>query len=73
MGSASINDIDYIIHNINKIKSYIKGKFNLNVEVYYAGRITNENFSQIINNCDGVVIGKRSTDINVIKELLTNI
>ena len=73
IGSANINDVNYIIKNINKIKCYIKSKYNLNVEVYYGGRITKENISQIINNCDGLCLGKISTDIKVIKELLTSI
>lgn len=72
-GSANINDVEYIIKTINRIKCYVKSKYNLNVEVYYGGRISKENISQIINNCDGVVLGKMSTDIKVIKDLLTSI
>lgn len=73
MGSANINDVNYIVKNINRIKCFIKSKYNINIEVYYGGRITKENISQIINNCDGLVFGKTSTDLKVIKELLTKI
>ena len=70
IGSAYINDIDYITMNIRKIKCYVKNKFNINIEVFYGGLINKENIKQIINICDGIIIGKRSSDILVMKELL---
>ena len=68
--NANIKDIKYLEDLIIRIKNYIKSKYNVNVEVYYAGLINNENFKQIINICDGIVLGKKSTDIDFIKNLL---
>ena len=53
--------------SIDEMKEYLLKYWNINK------RITKDNISQIINNCDGLCLGKISTDIKVIKDLLTNI
>lgn len=68
--NANIKDIKYLEDLIKRIKNYIKSRYNVNVDVYYAGLINDDNFKQIINICDGVVLGKKSTDIKFIKDLL---
>lgn len=68
--NANIKDIKYLEDLIVKIKNYVKSRYHINVDVYYAGLINKDNFKQIINICDGVVIGKKSTDLNFIKEII---
>jgi triosephosphate isomerase len=68
--NANIKDIKYLEELIIRIKNYIKSRYNIKVEVYYAGLINAENFKQIINICDGVVLGKKSTDIEFLKEIV---
>ena len=70
--NANIKDIMYLKDLLKKIKNYIKSRYNINVDVYYAGLIDEQNFSDIINICDGIVLGKKSTDINFIKDIIKN-
>ena len=65
-------DINVLSKTIERIKSYIKSKYSINLEVYYAGQL-NDNIKSIINICDGIVLGKQSTDINEIKKILKEI
>ena len=68
--NANIKDIEYLTDLIKRIKNYCKSRYNINVEVYYAGLINEDNFKQIINICDGAVLGKMSTDIKFIKSII---
>ena len=68
--SANIKDMRYLEDLIKKIKNYCKSRYDIKVEVYYAGLIDKDNFKQIINICDGVVLGKKSTDIKFIKSII---
>lgn len=68
--NANIKDIKYLEDLIIKIKNYVKSRYHINIDIYYAGLIDNDNFKQIINICDGIVLGKKSTDIKFIKDLL---
>lgn len=70
--NANIKDIKYLQEIIKKIKNYIKSRYGVCVEIYYAGFISNENFKQIINICDGIVLGKRCSDISFIDNLIKN-
>lgn len=68
--NANIKDIKYLEDLIIKIKNYVKSRYHINIDIYYAGLIDCDNFKQIINICDGIVLGKKSTDIKFIKDLL---
>lgn len=68
--NANIKDIDYLKNLIIRIKNYCKSRYDIKVDVYYAGLIDKDNFEQIINICDGVVLGKKSTDIKFIKSII---
>ena len=63
-------DISSITTIIEKIKSFVKHKYSIDVEVYYGGSIDNSNINEVMNVCDGIIIDKDSTDINLLKELL---
>lgn len=68
--SANIKDMEYLAELIKKIRNYCKSRYDIKVEVYYAGLINEDNFKQIVNICDGVVLGKMSTDINFVKSII---
>lgn len=70
MGDGKIIDINKISKVIDRIKIYIKNKYNVNVEVYYGGLVNTTNIKDIMNICDGVVLGKQSINIKEIKKLL---
>lgn len=70
IGSGEIQCIDKITKVVDDIKLYMYNKYKLKVEVYYGGSIDTENIKSIFDVCDGVVVGKASTDINSLKELL---
>ncbi|NLC48653.1 MAG: triosephosphate isomerase [Tenericutes bacterium] len=70
IGSGDVQCIDKIKLTINKIKKYINDKYNKNIEVYYGGSIDKDNINEIFENTDGVIIGKPSTNIEELKELL---
>lgn len=71
--NAVSEDLNKISTTIDRIKSYVKSKYTLNVEVLYGGYINEDNISQIINICDGIVIGKQSTNIKELIILLKKI
>lgn len=68
--NANIKDLKYLEDLIKRIRNYIHSRYGIKVEVYYAGLIDENNFKQIINICDGVVLGKKSTDISFINSIL---
>jgi len=65
-------DISKISKIVKRIKIYIKNKYNKNIEVYYAASNEN-NINSIIKVCDGVVLGKQSTNIENLKKLIERI
>lgn len=65
--SQSVKKIDYIITNIKK---YVLKKYNKEIKVLYGGSVSEENIKDIIDVADGVLIGRRSTDISKVKELI---
>jgi len=73
---ATLN-ADKSVESIEKvvkwIKKYMYSKYKLELEVYYGGNIENSNIKDIYDICDGVIIDKDSTDIKVLKELLSEI
>lgn len=70
--SADIKDIKYLKDIIKRIKNYVKSRYGICVDIYYAGYISNDNFKSIINICDGVVLGRKSSNISFINNLIKN-
>ena len=66
----SVDEVELII---NKIKKYMYSKYKLELEVFYGGNIEKSNFKDIYDICDGVILDKNGTDINILKELLSEI
>ena len=67
---ANLKDIEYL----NKyIKEYFMYEFEEEIEFFYGGSVNKENINEILNITDGVIIGKLSTDINSVKEIIENI
>lgn len=73
VSKTDINYMNYISKNIKRIKNYIKSKYSINMDIYYSGFIDMENVNEIIDDCDGIVINKNSTDINEIKKIINEI
>ncbi len=73
IGSGEIQCIDKITKVIDEIKLYMFNKYKLRIEVYYGGSIDKDNIKSVFDICDGVVIGKASTEIDTLKELLKEI
>lgn len=70
--SADIKDIKYLKDIIKRIKNYVKSRYGICADIYYAGYISNDNFKSIINICDGVVFGRKSSNISFINNLIKN-
>ena len=66
----SVESIEKVV---NQIKKYMYSKYKLELEVYYGGNIEKSSIKDIFNVCDGVMIDKDSTDINILKELLSEL
>ena len=47
-------------------------EFEEEVEFFYGGSVNKENINEILNITDGVIIGKLSTDINSVKDIIEN-
>ena len=73
IGTGDVQDISKIEQTVNLIKDYVHKKYNFEVEVYYGGSINGENIKAIYDVCDGVVLGKISTDYKSLNNLLSNI
>lgn len=70
IGSGEIQCIDKINKVVEEIKLYMYNKYKIKVDVYYGGSINKDNIKDIFNICDGVIIGKSSTEIDTLKELV---
>ena len=58
---------------IEKIKKYFNKKYDINIEVYYGGSVNEDSIKSIIEVSDGVLIGKISSDISKIKDIIDKI
>ncbi len=58
---------------VEKIKKYFKKKYDYDIEVYYGGSVNEESIKDIIEVSDGVLIGKISSDILKIKDIIDKI
>lgn len=62
-------DIVKLENVYNKIKRYLKNKYNVNIDVYYNGFIDDENDIKLFNIFDGIVLNKNGTSINMIRNI----
>lgn len=58
---------------IEKIKKYFYTNYEINIEVFYGGSVNEESIKEIIEISDGVLIGKISSDISKIKDIIDKI
>lgn len=73
IGSGDVQDVLKIERTINKIKEFINKKYQIEVEVYYGGSISKDNIKEIFSITDGIVLGKVSTNIDNLKDLIKEI
>lgn len=73
VGSGDVQNNSKIEKIVLKIKKFVKNKYDFDIPVYYGGSITSDNVSDIINITDGIVLGKASTSIDNIREILGKI
>lgn len=73
IGSGETPEIGEIKSIILDIKKYFQKKFDLEIEVYYGGSVNENNINSILEISDGVLIGKKSADIEEIKKIIKKI
>lgn len=73
IGTGDVQDISKIEQTVKFIKDFVYKKYKFDVEVYYGGSINEENIKPIFDICDGVVLGKVSTDYKEMNNLLNNL
>lgn len=73
IGNCEIQDVNKIAKIIRRIKIYIKNIYGIDMNVYYGGRVNSDNINEIFEICDGIVLGKVSTNIKDLKNLLSKI
>ncbi len=66
-GNVDLKNIEYVR---NFVKSYMKKNFDKDVPFLYGGGVTLDNIKDVIKITDGVILGKNSTNIEVIKNIL---
>ena len=70
IGSNAPVDVNKIVKMIKRIKIYIKNIYHVNISVLYGGNVNDENVKDIYDACDGLVLGKVSTNIPELRKLL---
>ena len=73
IGGSELLDVNKISKMIKRIKIYIKNIYHVNISVFYGGIVNKDNIKDIFDVCDGVVLGKVSTKINELRELLKSV
>ena len=68
--TPEINEIEKIIANIKK---YFEKKYEIQIEVFYGGSVDETNIKEILKVSDGVLIGKKSTNIEELKKIINQI
>ncbi len=68
--STEIKDYNKLKKIIDFIKEYIKKKYDENINVFYAGSVTKENVKEILEITNGILLGKASTSIDTLKEVI---
>lgn len=70
VGSGYVQDIEKIKNTISQIKDHIMKKYSVEVDVFYGGSIGTEDIKDIFEITDGIILGKVSTNMSELKELL---
>lgn len=70
IGSGETPEISEIEKIITNIKKYFEKKYDTHIEVYYGGSVDEKNINEILKISDGVIIGKKSSNINEIKKII---
>lgn len=68
--STEIKDYNKLKKIIDFIKAYINKKYDENINVFYAGSVTKENAKEILEITNGILLGKASTSIDTLKEVI---
>ena len=71
--STEIKDYNRLKKIIDFIKEYINKKYNENLNVFYGGNVTKENIKEILEITNGILLGKASTSIDNLKEIIKEI
>lgn len=66
-------NIDLIRKVVVQIKEYFISNYKLDIDVYYGSGVNFDNASKILEVCDGIAIGKDSSDIEYVKELISRL
>ena len=66
--TVDLNQINYVS---NLIKKYMEKKYEIDIPFIYGGSVNKNNISEIIKITDGVILGKNSTNINEVKEIIS--
>ena len=73
IGSGETPEIEEISKIVNEIKRYFDKKYNINIEVYYGGSVDEKNINEILEVSDGVLIGKKSANIEELNKIIGRI
>ena len=73
IGSGETPAIEEIENIITNIKKYFEKKYEIQIEVYYGGSVDNTNINEILKISDGVLIGKKSANIEKLKKIVNQI
>lgn len=68
--STEIKDYNRLKKIIDFIKEYINKKYDENINVFYGGNVTKENIKEILEITNGILLGKASTSIDTLKEVI---
>ena len=60
-----------IIYVMMEIKKYVESHFEIDIPFIYGGLVDKETIDEILEITDGVIIGKESSDINTVKEMIS--
>lgn len=71
--STEIKDYNRLKKIIDFIKEYISKKYDENINVFYGGNVTKENIKEILEITNGILLGKASTSIDTLKEVIKEI
>lgn len=66
-------DIEEIEYFTNVIRKYLTKHYDINIPIIYGGSVNKENIKEVLNFTDGVILGKYSTNIKEIEEVIKNI
>lgn len=73
IGTGKTLSTDEIESNIKFIKNILKNTYDYECKVIYGGSVTENNIKDIIEVCDGVMIGKVSSNIEQFLDLIKKI